>query len=157
MVFPTQPTSSSTISHRSSASFPTTEKKEENREIDLKNKSDLLSLRRVISLSLLFHGGVELARVEGYTRAPTKPHESGVYDCNKVSYLLCVRGSCISCSDGGIRRGVHVVLRAGIWCAITSISPLPTVVIWFGAASLDSFRDPAYGGLRDPVRGLHWG
>jgi hypothetical protein len=87
-----------------------TEKKEENRETDLKNKRELLRLRGVISLSILFHGGLELARVEGYERAPAKPHESGVYDRSLVSYLSCARGSCISCSDGGIHRGVHDVL-----------------------------------------------
>jgi hypothetical protein len=46
VVTPIQPTSSHTISHRSSASFPTAEKKEENKEIDLKeNKRGLLSLQ----------------------------------------------------------------------------------------------------------------
>jgi hypothetical protein len=43
------------------------------------------------------------------------------------------------------------VLRARIWCAITLISPLLVAVLWLGAASLDSFRDLAYGGLRDPM------
>jgi hypothetical protein len=52
---------------------------------------------------------------------------------------------------GGICHGVHGILRARIWLAIASISPLLTVVLWFGATSLDSFRDPAYGNLRDPV------
>jgi hypothetical protein len=33
---------------------------------------------------------------------------------------------------------------SGIWYAITSISPLPAVVIRLGAASLDSFRDHSY-------------
>jgi hypothetical protein len=60
VVIPAQPTSSRTISHHSSASFPTAEKKEENRETYLKNKRELLSLREVVSVSLLFHGGVEL-------------------------------------------------------------------------------------------------
>jgi hypothetical protein len=32
-------------------------------------------------------------------------------------------------APGGIRCGVHNILRAGIWCAITSISPLPTAVL----------------------------
>jgi hypothetical protein len=67
-----------------------------------------MGLGRVISLSLLFHGGVELARVGGYARAPTKPHESGIYDHDGVSYLSCARGLCVSCSGGG--GGVcHVV------------------------------------------------
>jgi hypothetical protein len=57
-----------------------------------------LSLRGVVSLSLLFHGGVELARVSGYASASAKSHESGVYDRDGVSYLSCARGSC---SAGG--------------------------------------------------------
>jgi hypothetical protein len=47
------------IFHYSSASFYTTEKKDKNRETDLKNKRELLSLPGVISLYLLFH--VELS------------------------------------------------------------------------------------------------
>jgi hypothetical protein len=46
---------------------------------------------------------------------------------------------------------VRDVLRARILCAIPLISPLLTVVLWLGAASLDSFEDLAYGGLRDLV------
>jgi hypothetical protein len=56
---------------------------------------------------------------------------------------------------GAIRHGVHDILRAGIQCAITLISLLPTVVLWFGGTSSDSFGDPADGGIRDPARGLH--
>jgi hypothetical protein len=40
-------------------------------------------------------------------------------------------------------------------CAITLISLFPTAVLQLGAASPDSFGDPAYCGLRDPVRDLH--
>jgi hypothetical protein len=60
-----------------------------------------VSLRGVVSLSLLFHGGVKLAHVRGYGSAPTKPNESRVYDHDGVSYLSCAQGSCISCSSGG--------------------------------------------------------
>jgi hypothetical protein len=49
---------------------------------------------------------------------------------------------------------VRGVLRVRIWCAITSISPLVAAVLWLGATSLDSFGDPTYSGLHDPVRGL---
>jgi hypothetical protein len=110
-----------------------------------------LSLWGVVSLSILFHGRVKLAHVGGYARAPAKPHELEVYDCGGLSYLSCARGSYISYSDGGICRSVHGVLRAGIWCTITSISLLLAMVLRLGAASLDSFRDPAYGVLCDLV------
>jgi hypothetical protein len=103
-----------------------------------------LSLRGVVSLSLMFHGGVGLSCVGGHTKAPAKPHKSGVYDSDGVSYQLCAWGSCISCSTGGIHHGMRVVLRARIWCAITWISPLAVVVLRLGDASLDFFRDPAY-------------
>jgi hypothetical protein len=55
----------------------------------------------------------------------------------------------------GIRCGVLSILRVRIWCALTSIPLLATVVLWPGAASLDSFGGPAYCGLRNLVRGLH--
>jgi hypothetical protein len=64
----------------------------------------------------------------------------------RLLYLLLRRG---------IRHGVHDILRTGIWCAIISISPLPAMVLQVVAVSLDSFRDPTYGSLRDPMRGLH--
>jgi hypothetical protein len=129
MVAPVQPISSRMISHHSSTSFPMSEKKEENRETDLKNKRELLSLWEVISLFLLFHGRVELAHIGGYARAPTKSHELGVYGRGRVSYLSCARGSCISCSSGGIRHGIRCILRARIWCAFTSISFLAATVL----------------------------
>jgi hypothetical protein len=47
------------------------------------------------------------------------------------------------------------VLRARIWYAVRLISPLAAPVLQLGAASLDSFGDPAYGGLRELVRGLY--
>jgi hypothetical protein len=43
------------------------------------------------------------------------------------------------------------VVRVGFWCAVTSISLLPAMVLRLGATSLDSFGDTAYGGLCDPV------
>jgi hypothetical protein len=100
-----------------------------------------LGLRGVVSPSLLFHSIVELARVEGHTRTPTKPRKSRVYDCGGVCYLSCARGSGISSSGLGIRRSMSDVLRARIWCALTLISLLATTVQWLGAASLDSFGD----------------
>jgi hypothetical protein len=110
----------------------------------------LLSLQSVVP-PLLFHGGVGLVCIGGHTSAPTKPYESGICDSGGVSYLVCARRSCTTCSGGGIRRVVRGVLRVRIRCAIPSISSLPVVVLWLGVASLDSFRDLAYGGLHDPV------
>jgi hypothetical protein len=52
---------------------------------------------------------------------------------------------------GGIRHGVRGVLCARIWCVITLISPLAAAVLRLGAASLDSFGEPAYSSLCDPV------
>jgi hypothetical protein len=59
------------------------------------------------------------------------------------------------CSGGGICHGVNDVLCAGIWCAITQISPLVATVLWLGTAALDPLGDLAYGGLCDPIRGLY--
>jgi hypothetical protein len=69
-----------------------------------------LSLRDVVSPSLLIHGRVGSVHVGCHTRKPTKPHELGVYDSGEVGYQSCARGSCISCSDGGIRHGLHDIL-----------------------------------------------
>jgi hypothetical protein len=110
-----------------------------------------LSLWGVVSPSLLIHGRVGLDRVGGHARAPAKPHESGVYDNGGVGYMLCARGSCICCSGGGIRHGMHGVLRVKIRCAIKSISSLSAIVQWPGAASLDPLGNPAYGGLGDRI------
>jgi hypothetical protein len=114
-----------------------------------------LSLRGVISPSLLIHGGVGLDCVRGHVGAPAKPHESGAYDSGGLGYLSCARGCCISCSSGGIRCGVRGILRARIQCAITPISSLSALVLWPRAESLDPLRDLAYGGLHDPVRSLY--
>jgi hypothetical protein len=57
---------------------------------------------------------------------------------------------------GGVRRGMCNILRARMHCAVTLISPFVTAVLWIGAASFDSFRDPAYGSHHDPVRGHNW-
>jgi hypothetical protein len=92
-----------------------------------------------------------LDHVEGHVRAPTKPSKLGVYDSGGVSYLSHARGSYISCSGGGIHHVLCGVLQVRIWRAIASISPLLAVVLRLGATSLDSFRDLAYGSLRDPV------
>jgi hypothetical protein len=155
VVAPVQPTSSRMISHHSSASFPTTEKKEENREIDMKKQEGVVEL---MGNHLVFPYVPWRSRVGphwSYARAHAKSHESGVYDHGGVSYLSCARGFCISCSNGRVHHGVCGVLRVRIWCAFTSISPLAATILWLGAASLDSFGDPAYSGLRNPVRGLH--
>jgi hypothetical protein len=52
-------------------------------------------------------------------------------------------------------HGMRDALRARIWCAFTLIPPLTAAVIQLGVVSLDSFGDPAYGDLRDPMQGLH--
>jgi hypothetical protein len=67
------------ISHRLPASSLWLKRKID-RETDLKNRRELLSLRGVISPSLLIHGRVGLDHVGGHARAPAKPHELGVYD-----------------------------------------------------------------------------
>jgi hypothetical protein len=126
------------ILHHLPASFPTVEKKEENRETNLKNKRESLSLRGVVSLALLFQGGVMLACIGGHTRAPTKPRTLGVYDRDRVGYLSCARRSCISYFHGRICCGVRNILRVRFWWDIASVSSLATVV------------------LRDPAQGLHW-
>jgi hypothetical protein len=77
VVSPAQPTSSHTISYRSSASFPTVEKERGKYRNRYENKRELLSLRGVVSLSLPFHGRVELARVGGHARAPAKSPSQG--------------------------------------------------------------------------------
>jgi hypothetical protein len=51
----------------------------------------------------------------------------------------------------GIHRGMCGVLQVRIRCAITPISPLSTIVLWSGVASLDPFRDLAHGYLRELV------
>jgi hypothetical protein len=113
-----------------------------------------LSLLGVVSPSLLNHG-VGLVCVGGYARAPIKSHESEVYDSGGARGLPRARGSHVPCFEGGIGRGIHNVLRAGIWCAITSISLLFVVVLWLGTSSLDPLEDLTYGSLIDPVRGLY--
>jgi hypothetical protein len=111
VVAPAQPTSSHMISHHFSASFPTAERKEKYREIDLKEtKGGCSAYGGVVSLFLLSHGGVKLACIEGYARAYAKPRKSGVYDSGRVCYLSCARGSCISCSDEEMRHGVRSIL-----------------------------------------------
>jgi hypothetical protein len=42
-----------------------------------------------------------------------------------------------------------------IWYTVTPIPSLASIVLWLGAASFDSFRDLAYCGFRNLVRGLH--
>jgi hypothetical protein len=64
----------------------------------------------VVFPSLLIHGKVEMDRIGGHARAPTKPHVLGVYDNDGVGYLSCARVSCVPRSSGGIRRGVCNIL-----------------------------------------------
>jgi hypothetical protein len=113
------------------------EKKEENRETYLKNKRELLSLRGVVPLFLLFRCGVKLAHIGGYVRAPAKSHELGVYESGSVGYLSCARGSCVSYSGRGIHHGVRGVLRVRIQSVITPISPPSAMVLQPRPASLD--------------------
>jgi hypothetical protein len=56
---------------------------------------------------------------------------------------------------GGICRGVLCILRVRIWCTSAPIPLLAAAVLCLGAASSDSFGDPAYCGLHNLVRGLH--
>jgi hypothetical protein len=90
-----------------------------------------LSLLGVASPPLLIHGRVGLDHVEGYTRAPAKLGESGVFDGVRACDLLHVLGSRIPYSGGGggVHRGMHGVLRVGVWCAITPVSPLAATVL----------------------------
>jgi hypothetical protein len=57
----------------------------------------------------------------------------------------------------GIRRGMHDVPQAEIWCAITPVSLLFAAILWIATASLDPLEDLAHDGLCDPVRGLYGG
>jgi hypothetical protein len=43
------------------------------------------------------------------------------------------------------------ILRVRIWYAFTFVPPLAAAVLWLGAASFDSFRDPAYHDLCDSM------
>jgi hypothetical protein len=105
-----QHTSSHMISHRLLASFPTTEKKEREREGNKsRNKRELLSLHGVASPSLLNHGGVGLIHVIGHARTPAKPCESGVYDGGRACDLPQTRGSRIPYPDGGICHGTKLI------------------------------------------------
>jgi hypothetical protein len=150
-VAPTQPTSSCMISNHLPASFPMAEEKERQRNRSRKQKGELSSLWGVVSTSPLVHGGLRLDHIRGHARALAKPRESGLYDSSGVSYLSCARRSCVLYFGGGICRGVHGILCSWIRCAITLISPLLAAILWLGAASLDSFADPAYGGLHDTM------
>jgi hypothetical protein len=98
-----------------------------------------------------FHGRDGLAYVRDHARAPAKYSKSGVFDNSGARYLSYSRGSCISCSDGGIHCGVLGVLWARIWCVLVLIPLLAATVLWPGATSLDSFGGPTYCGLRNLV------
>jgi hypothetical protein len=66
-----------------------------------------LSLRGVISPSLLIHGGVGLDYFGGHTRAPTKPRESGVYDSSGVGTCCVPEDPTSPAPVGGIHHGMH--------------------------------------------------
>jgi hypothetical protein len=85
-------------------------KRRRDREIDLENRRELLSLLGVAFPSLLIHGRVGLDRVSGHARAHAKPCDSGVYDGGGACDLPHARGSCNARSGGGIRRGVCSIL-----------------------------------------------
>jgi hypothetical protein len=89
------------ISHRLPASFPMAKKKRGNRETYLKEKEGVVELTWVHLSFPFFHGGFRLARVGGHMRAPAKSRKSEVYDNDKVSYLSCAQGPCISSPSGG--------------------------------------------------------
>jgi hypothetical protein len=115
----------------------------------------LLSLQGVASPSLLNHGRAGLDCIEGHSRAPTKTHESGVYDSGGAHDFPRAQGSHIPRSGGGMRRDMHDVLQAGICCTITPIYPLFDAILWLGTTSLDPLEDRMHGGLCDPVQGLY--
>jgi hypothetical protein len=66
----------------------------------------MMSLHGVASSSLLNHGVAWPNRFRGYTRAPAKPCESGVYDGGGACDLLRARGSFIPRAIGGTCRGL---------------------------------------------------
>jgi hypothetical protein len=55
--------------------LPYGRKRKRDRETDLENRRDLLSLLGATSPSLLMHGGVGLDCVRGHARAHVKPYE----------------------------------------------------------------------------------
>jgi hypothetical protein len=119
--------------------------------MDIKNKRELLSLLGVASPSLLILGRFRLDRVGFHFRAPAKPSELGVYKGSGACDLLRAQESRIPSSGGGICRGVHIILWAGIWCSITPVSLLSTTSLWPGTASLNPLRDLAHDDLCNPV------
>jgi hypothetical protein len=98
-----------------------------------------LILHRVASPSLLNHGRVGLDRVRGHARSPAKPRELGVHDGAELARCCMPEdpASPVQARGGGIRRGLCSILRAGVWCCSTPISPLFAVVLWLRTASLD--------------------
>jgi hypothetical protein len=101
----THPTSSRSISHHLPASLPTAKKKERLRNKS-KNRRGLLRLQGDASPSFLNHGRIGLDHVRSHERAPTKSHESGIYDSGEAHNLLHARRSFIPHSCRGIRRGM---------------------------------------------------
>jgi hypothetical protein len=155
VVTPVQPTSSRTISHRIPASFPTAEKKRGKRETGLKEQGGLLSLWGVASLSLLFHGGVGLAHVEGHVRAPAKSRKLGVHDSGGVSYLLFARGPCISSPVEGYIVACTTCYERGF--GVPSHRFLCSLLQFYDLElhHLTPYVYPTYCDLHDPVQVLH--
>jgi hypothetical protein len=80
--------------------------------------------------------------------APVKPHKLGA---ELVTYRVLEDPASLAPARGGTSwRARHSTSEDSV-CHITLISLLPTVVLQLAAASLDSFGDPAYDDLRDPV------
>jgi hypothetical protein len=104
--------------------------------------------------SLPNYVGTRLDTVGGHVGAPTGHRESGVLNGGGACDLSCGRGPHISRASGGIHGGLHGVLGARVWCAITLIPPLH-VVLWLGTASPIPLVGPAYDGLCNLMRGLH--
>jgi hypothetical protein len=99
--------------------------------------------------------GVGLDRIGGHASGPPKSHESRVHDGGRACGLPRNRGCCIPRSGGGISRGMHDILQAGILCSSTPISPLFAIVLWLTIASLNPLEDLTHGGLCDPMRDLY--
>jgi hypothetical protein len=89
--------------------------------------------------------------VGGNTRAHAKLGELGVYDGGGACDLPHDRGSCIPYSGKEIHHGVCGILWAGVWCTITSVSPLAIAVLQSRTASLDLLKDLAHGVLCNTV------
>jgi hypothetical protein len=97
-----------------------------------------------------------LVHAGDHSRAPAKSCESGMYDSDGASYLSCSCGSCVPCSGGGGDTLWHARSSTSEDSAcLALIPPLAAAILLLQSTSLDSFGDPTYSNLCDPVRGLH--